>query len=102
MIASSTLPVGAFTEVDYEGITKELSPGDMVFMVTDGVINSFPAEEGEEKLADFIDALDIKNPQAAAQAVLDYAVEACGGCADDDMSVLVCGIYENRGKRRSA
>ena len=102
VIASSTLPVGAFTEVDYEGITKELSPGDMVFMVTDGVINSFPAEEGEEKLADFIDALDIKNPQAAAQAVLDYAVEACGGCADDDMSVLVCGIYENRGKRRSA
>lgn len=100
-IMSSTLPVGAFTEVDYEGITKELSPGDMVFMVTDGVINSFEAEKGEEKLAAFIGSLDIKNPQEAARAVLDYAVMAGGGSAGDDMSVLVSGLYKNTGSRRA-
>ena len=100
-IISSTLPVGAFTEVDYEGITKELSPGDMVFMVTDGVVNSFSAENGEAALAEFIQSLDIKNPQAAAQAVLDYAVRL-GGSAGDDMSVLACGLYENTCRRQSA
>lgn len=102
IIMSSTLPVGAFTEVDYEGITKELSAGDMVFMVTDGVINSFEAEKGEEKLAAFIDSMNIKNPQEAAQAVLDYAVLTGGGSAGDDMSVLVSGLYENTGSRRNA
>ena len=59
-IRSSTLPVGAFTEVDYEGISKELSPGDMVIMVTDGIINSLMAEKGEDKLTAFIQSLETK------------------------------------------
>lgn len=94
-IRSSTLPVGAFTEVDYEGISKELSPGDMVIMVTDGIINSLMAEKGEDKLTAFIQSLETKNPQETADAILNYAIEQNEDAVADDMSVLACGLYEN-------
>lgn len=94
-IISSTLPVGAFTQVDYEGITKELSPGDMVIMVTDGIINSLQAEKGEEKLMSYIKSLATENPQETAEAILNYAAAQSGGDIGDDMSVLTCGLYEN-------
>ncbi len=81
--------------MDYEGISKELSPGDMVIMVTDGIINSLMAEKGEDKLTAFIQSLETKNPQETADAILNYAIEQNEDAVADDMSVLACGLYEN-------
>ena len=53
-IQSTTLPVGAFTQVDYDGITKKLYDGDMVIMVTDGVANCF-LQDGENGIEEDVD-----------------------------------------------
>lgn len=96
-ISSSTLPVGAFTELDYEGITRSLTDGDIVIMVTDGIINNLEDEtgSGEEKLKEYIASLTIQNPQEIADAILARARSGSPGPAGDDMSVLACGFYEN-------
>ena len=38
-ISSTTLPIGMFKAVDYDYVTKKLYEGDIIIMVTDGVLD---------------------------------------------------------------
>ena len=97
-IISHSLPAGAFTAADYDSVTKTLSDGDMVIMLSDGVANSrrFAAEfgdgQGGKKLKDYIETLPEMNPQEMADDILNYA-RADTIEQSDDMTVLVCGLY---------
>jgi len=93
-IRSTTLPIGAFTQVEYEGISWELSDGDMVIMVTDGIVNSLEGEDKDENLKEYIANLNINNPQEIANMVLEYAMLNSGFDISDDMTVLTCGFYK--------
>lgn len=91
-IQSTTLPVGAFTQVDYDGITKKLYDGDMVIMVTDGVANCFLRDGGngiEKMLIEMKDS----SPHEVANQVLETALTRKDYGVSDDMTVLVCGVY---------
>jgi len=93
-IRSTTLPVGAFTQVEYDGISRELSDGDIIIMVTDGVINSLGGEDKDDELKEYIANLNINNPQELANTVLEYSMQNTHFDINDDMTVLTCGFYK--------
>ena len=91
-ITSESLPVGAFPEVDWEGFARNLFDGDMIFMVSDGVINRFPEGTGNECITQMLKTMEETNPNGAAGRLLDYALAQPGEYGDDDMTVLACMI----------
>ena len=93
-IRSETLPVGAFTQVDYEGESKQMQDGDMIIMLTDGIINHIDGEDKEDTLAQYIDHLETSSPQETANAILKYAMAGNKYVINDDMTVLTCGVYK--------
>ena len=93
-INSNTLPVGVINHMDYETISRKLSDGDFVIMVTDGVIDCIPGEEKEQFLEEFISELRMNNPQEIANAVLNQALELNGWVPKDDMTVLAAGFWK--------
>lgn len=95
-IRSYSLPMGAFTQVDYEGTSRQVEDGDMIIMVTDGIINHLEGENKDEVLGEFIGQLDTTaSPQDTANAILEYTMEKCSYNISDDMTVLTCGVYKS-------
>ena len=73
----------------------KVKSGNMVIMVTDGIIDSFTDEErGDRVLMKFIQGLDSLNPQHVADSILKEACRFCGGKPIDDMTVLAAKIWK--------
>ena len=53
------------------------------------------SKEDEERLTEFISHLSVKNPRDMAQKILQYSINLCKGNIQDDMSVLVFGMWKN-------
>ena len=94
-IRSETLPVGAFTQVDYEGASRTMEDGDMIIMLTDGILNQMEGDDKEEILGEYISQLDMVSPQETANAILKYAMAGSKYVLNDDMTVLTCGVYKS-------
>ena len=92
-IRSETLPAGAFTQVDYEGASRTMEDGDMIIMLTDGILNQIEGDHKEETLGAYIDQLEPVSPQETANAILKYAMAGSKYVIGDDMTVLTCGVY---------
>lgn len=89
-VTSGSLPMGVFPELDCEGVSRNLFDGDVIIMVTDGVVNRFP--HGNETLCDLISEMDLSNPNAMAGEILNEALDMPGQVQQDDMTVLVCTV----------
>ena len=89
IIKSTTLPMGVFEHVDYDDTVKKLYDGDVIVMVSDGVIEAFDVEDKEEMLVNIISEISGKNPKRIADTILEKALESSKGEALDDMTVVV-------------
>ena len=63
-------------------------------MVTDGVLDTLPAEEQDSLMEAFICQVDSQNPGEMAHHILDRVMEYAGAQPLDDMTVLVTGIWK--------
>lgn len=93
-ITSTTLPIGMFHSVDYDTISKKLYDGDLVVMVTDGVLDAFPVLDKEEYMQKLILDIKSKNPQEIANCILEEACKEQKEGKKDDMTVITVGIWE--------
>ncbi|MDO5519222.1 MAG: stage II sporulation protein E [bacterium] len=93
-ITSTSLPVGVLNQVDIEGINKKLYDGDVIIMITDGVLDCIKEEEKEKAFSDYILKIKTKNPQEIADDLLEYAKEQNDYVAADDMTIIVAGIWK--------
>lgn len=93
-ITSTSLPVGVFNEVDFDGISKKLYDGDYIIMVTDGVLDCIQAEDKEQYLEDIIMNMKITNSGDMANYILERAIEQNNHTAMDDMTVIVAGVWK--------
>ncbi len=91
-IEGQALPIGVMWEAEPYLEKTQISSGDYVIMMTDGVSDAFLGRE--EEWERWLQEERIINPQELAQAILDQAVAACGGRAQDDMSVIAAGIWQ--------
>lgn len=89
------LPLGAFGTVDLDVARCRMEEGDYIIMMTDGILEGLIAIGQEERLTDFISRLTTKNPREMAQRILKYCISLCRGNIQDDMSVLVFGMWRN-------
>lgn len=95
IIKVGSLPVGILKNVEMEFVRKKLQDGDFVIMVSDGILDSNQSEINKEKwLADIIRNINTRNPQKMADDILSTCIDANGGTACDDMTVMVAKIWE--------
>ena len=96
-IVSSALPVGVDMEAEPDVTTVELEDGDMVIMVSDGVLDGFyernMMDGSQDDMSTFIEELACQNPNDVANQILMNALARSTREATDDMSVLVAGIW---------
>lgn len=95
IIKTGTLPVGILSRIDVELVRNKLKDGDFVVMVTDGVLDCNREIVDKEKwLAELIRDVDTRNPQRLAEEILQSCLQANGGEAPDDMTVMAAKVWE--------
>lgn len=93
-ITSTSLPAGIFQQTDLEKTCRKLYDGDMLVMVTDGVLDILPPEHQEEMMKDIILEHATNNPNELADYILNRVRQYRGGRFCDDMTILVIGIWK--------
>ena len=94
-IHSRQLPLGMSASEDISEKKWQLNSGDLVILVSDGVVQNWPCGDGEYLLEQKIASLNVSSPVDLANLILRYAIRQCGGKIRDDMTVLVTGIWKN-------
>ena len=93
-ISSTSPPVGILDEVEIVGQKEKLEIGDLIVLVTDGVLDSrFHVAEREAWLGQTLQQIESVDPQPVADQLLDRAL-ANSSRVKDDMAVLVARIME--------
>ncbi|ADL11659.1 stage II sporulation protein E [Acetohalobium arabaticum] len=99
LVRSSSLPVGIIDNIDIELTQKlQLLPGDMVVMVTDGILDlQDNGTKQEEWMLRILRNNLIDDPQSLAEYILQQAVNLKNR-VDDDMTVVVTRLkgYQNK------
>ncbi len=92
-IDATSLPLGMFSDGQYPVKRVQLSPGDTLFLYTDGVSetqNASAAEYGLARLAQFVGERHALAPQALTAACLeDVRRFSAGVPKQDDLSIMV-------------
>ena len=91
-IRGTGMPAGASSSLPIEPYRVRMYDGNLLFLVTDGVLSALPAGQEEEILKSLIQGLAPGTPSEMAERLLEQ-VQAYGG-AQDDMTVLVAGIWK--------
>lgn len=86
------LPAGASSQLALEPYRLRMYDGNLLFLVTDGVISALPDGEEEEILKTLIWRLAPGTPGEMAERLMEQ-VQVYGSAADD-MTVLVVGIWK--------
>ncbi len=94
VIKSTSLPIGGEEYIDMESTTKKLYDGDFVIMMSDGLMEAVEKNEKEEALGEIIMGLKSLKPKEMAKEILNKALEITGTKREDDMTVLVTGIWD--------
>ncbi|NLM12758.1 MAG: stage II sporulation protein E [Epulopiscium sp.] len=95
IIGSSSLPVGMLNNVDIDMTKKKLKDGDIIIMVTDGVLDSKKdIIEKEKWFSEILKGIDVNQPEYIAEYLLNIAKESSGEEIEDDMTVLVAKVWE--------
>lgn len=95
-LPSISLPLGVFYEIEMNQHKKQLLDGDYIFMFSDGILDHFPGEEGEEVLKEIVRDIPYKRPNEMASHVMKMAIMASKGAIKDDTTILVMGVWENK------
>lgn len=92
-IVSTSLPLGVVQNLEFDTVTKQLDSGDVVVMVTDGVMDALPVGEQDFLMETIIGGTSIQNPKEMAEHILEQVLNFSGEKPLDDMTVLVIGIW---------
>ncbi len=97
-VQTASLPVGIMQQVEIEPVRWLLAPGDIIVMVSDGVVD-MPGRrlEREPWLVNFLRRLPDGDPQETAAKILRQARELAGPHLRDDMTVLVARVTARPG-----
>lgn len=92
-ITSTSLPLGVVQNLELDAVTRQLGNGDVVVMVTDGVMDALPVGEQDVVMETIIRGTKIQNPKEMAEHILTQVMNFTGEKPLDDMTVLVIGIW---------
>lgn len=91
-LESGGMVLGAFPEVEYEGGSVDLEPGDQVVLYTDGVTEAHPGnheEFGTERLVEVLRATRGRHPEEVTDAIVSAVRAFVSGPLPDDLTLVV-------------
>lgn len=98
-IEASNIPIGILEDFDVEPVSELLKDGDILVMISDGVLETTNVNENKEVwLKHVLKRLETKDPQAIADIVLEEVIRSNSGAILDDMTVLVTKIEKSKPK----
>ena len=92
-VKSTSLPIGVVANLEIDVEERQLEEGDVVIMVTDGVVDALPVGEQEFLMRMIIEGTHKTNPRDIAKHILEQVLECSGEVPMDDMTVLAVGIW---------
>lgn len=92
-IKSTSLPLGVVSKLEADHTKRQLRDGDMVIMITDGVMDALPVGEQDFLMQMIVEGTTTTNPKEIAHHILEQVLECSGKIPMDDMTVLVVGIW---------
>lgn len=97
-VQAASLPAGIVQQVEIEPVRWLLAPGDIIVMVSDGVVEVPGRAPGRETwVANFLRRMPDGEPQELAEQILRQATDLAGPRLRDDMTVLVAKVTEKPG-----
>ncbi len=89
-VQSSSLPIGIINDIDTEISTKLLKDGDIIVMMSDGILEVIHSYEEQEKwITSVLKSFKGKNPKDIADNIVSEARKMSKGIDADDMTVVV-------------
>ena len=93
VIRSDSLPVGILSEIELRERTVRLDEGDVLVMMTDGILDALPRQaEKEEWIARLLRRVETNDPSELVGLLVERARQAAGGAVRDDMTVIVARL----------
>lgn len=97
VVRSESLPAGILTEIDVRAHTRVLEPGDVLVMMTDGILEALPGHtDKEEWIARMLRREETLEPAELVALLVERAKQAAGGAVRDDMTVMVARLVRRR------
>lgn len=94
-ITSTSMAAGLVQQLDYDKTSRKLYEGDYLVMVTDGVLDALPPKCAEETMKDIILKTEEEMPRELGRMILEKVLAYSNYRAQDDMTVLVAGLWAN-------
>ena len=94
IIEGGSLPLGIFQTVQLQQNRFRLQSGDIIILMSDGVLDALGECDYENAMEQAISELTEQNPGVIAERLLQLAIRAGKGHIRDDMTILVAGIWE--------
>ncbi|GHU72487.1 hypothetical protein AGMMS49992_08550 [Clostridia bacterium] len=88
-LAGGTLPMGILEDVTPKSFKMRLTAGDLLVMVSDGIVDSFEQEDAMLSVMARLSA----EPSVFANELLRISLERTGNVAADDMTVLCARLH---------
>ncbi len=97
IISPSSMPAGVLEEAFMD--TADFAVGDeaYIIMVSDGTMDALPFYDKEQRMANIIDGINVRNPELFAKKLMDEVRFFVTDGQKDDMTVLVTGIWKKNG-----
>lgn len=92
VVEAGSLPLGILDEIEPKITKAVLTAGDMVVLVSDGVLDVFGGER--VALAGFINNLDVRTPQQLADQLIAEVTTLSDGYPSDDCTVTVAQLIK--------
>jgi stage II sporulation protein E len=87
-VISTSLPAGVFAKMDCDAVELKLRDGDLVVMLSDGVVDAVIVEEKEAYIKQVLSELSDVSPQMVAEQLIEKIMETGMSRVKDDMTVL--------------
>ena len=98
IISSSNLPIGVVEDLDIPTERRAMLPGDMLVMVTDGVLDPGKLIDGRGLwLRDFLARTSEQDPHRLSEMIITKALALARGEPRDDMTVICARVDRNQG-----
>lgn len=91
-IMASSLPIGILDSIDMVSERRQLSPGNMVILISDGVMELSHNRDRDLWVPEFLAYISEQDPQRAADMIINKALAICKGRPADDMTVICARI----------
>lgn len=94
-IKSTSLPVGVVEEAVCESCVKKLYEGDIVVMVSDGLLESLIVESKDEYMRDLLLSIDCDTPKEISEELIEIVKAQSGNRLKDDATLIVSKLVKS-------